>query len=826
VRGFASTVQFDLNLNGANGIYSATMPPSGCPTFTSIARNDNGFVFGTTVTGSPYATGALLNPGSGNPYVNATTGDQLGRIDIAVAPSDPNVIYAQVQSITPNNNAGCGNTNGCQLGVWASVDGGNHWTFLAGSQGGALRNCAGGNTSSNPGDYPQNWYDQGIAVDPNNADRLFVDTYDTWFVTRTGTSFANVTCGYNGSALSAHVVHTDHHALAFLPGSSSILLEGSDGGIFATTNANVANGTTRPTWINMDNGLNTIEFYSGDISGNFATATAPMAAGGAQDNGPSSVTFAGSPTGPAQWQMGTGGDGFSGKIDPIGTGTSLRVWEGNNSGGLSRCITNCSNSGATWTSKRGNWTNDTQSFVLPIDLFHGGIPGGDDCPPAATNGGCGHLLAGTTRVYETTTGNAANANGTVTWYITNNPATANLTKGSLGNRSFINQVKYSPKRQSVAIVGTNDGNVQFGFNLGTGVANQANWVNVSGGNAVLPNRPVLGIAVDPTTDLAPIGYAAVGGFDENTPSTPGHVFRVVCDTNCASSTWANKSGNLPNIPVDSVIVNPNFPQQVFAGTDFGLYFTDDVTAVSPVWQRFSNVPAVMIWDMAVDRGSTTLSLWTRGRGAYAWPLTLGPENPLPTSLTTSAASGAVSGTTTLTASFTSGGNPVSGKTVAFTLNGNAVGSAVTDGSGVATLNNASMAGITVGTYPTGVGASFAGDTVYTTATATNSLTVYTVQLIVTSSLSKLGDGSYQAVVSVRNNGTGTARNVQITNATLNSAVGSPLPAAVADVAAGGTQTVTFNFPSSAGASGSAAIERFSGTYNGGSFTGSLRAVLP
>src|SRR6266513_1534184 len=36
------------------------------------------------------------------------------------------------------------------------------------------------------------------------------------------------------------------------------------------------------------------------------------------------------------------------------------------------------------------------------------------------------------------------------WYITNNPSTQNMTKQSLGNRSFINQVKYSPKYQSVA----------------------------------------------------------------------------------------------------------------------------------------------------------------------------------------------------------------------------------------------------------------------------------------------------------------------------------------------------------------------------------------
>ena len=31
VRGFATTVQYDLGANGANGIYKGTMPISGCP---------------------------------------------------------------------------------------------------------------------------------------------------------------------------------------------------------------------------------------------------------------------------------------------------------------------------------------------------------------------------------------------------------------------------------------------------------------------------------------------------------------------------------------------------------------------------------------------------------------------------------------------------------------------------------------------------------------------------------------------------------------------------------------------------------------------------
>jgi len=522
------------------------------------------------------------------------------------------------------------------------------------------------------------------------------------------------------------------------------LLIGNDGGAHGTINADVTTSLVDPTWFNMDTDLNTIEFYAGDISGNFANSLSPMAAGGAQDNGPSSVTFTGSPTGPAQWQLGTGGDGFSGQIDPRGTtctqaqgtitvsgagtvgrqfvvgtqtftwvttrggagqvsvGTStntaatnirtainadiptqasaagnggsvvvtavvcgsagnsvafanasapnnspnltfngtgtlggtrlgddvgsLRVWEGNNSGGLSRCTYHCSQPGSSWASSRGSWTGDLQSFILPINMFHGGIPGGDDCAAAGPTTGCGHLISGTTRVWETIRGAEATV-PTSAWYVTNNPTTQNMTKGTLGNRSFINQVKYSPKYQSVAIVGTNDANVWIGFNLGTGVAAQANWVDVTGGNAVLPLRPVLGVALDPRVPGVdvPVGYAAVGGFNANTPTQPGHIFQVSCASNCASFTWADKTGNLPDIPVDSVIVNPNILQQVFAGTDFGLYYTNDITVAAPVWSRFDNgIPHVMIWDMSVDRGGTTLSVWTRGRGAYVYPLS-GPS---------------------------------------------------------------------------------------------------------------------------------------------------------------------------------------------------------
>jgi len=240
--------------------------------------------------------------------------------------------------------------------------------------------------------------------------------------------------------------------------------------------------------------------------------------------------------------------------------------------------------------------------------------------------------------------------------VTNNPTTQNMTKQTLGNRSFINQVKYSPKYSSVAMAGTNDANVWIGFNLGTGSQAQANWVNVTGNNSIVPLRPVMGIALDPTVAAAnlPLGYAAIGGFNANTPTTPGHVFQVTCTAGCGSFTWADKTGNLPDIPVDSIIVNPNNAQQVYAGTDWGVYYTDDVTIASPTWQRFENgIPHAMVWDMQIDRGATTLSVWTRSRGAYVYPLP-GGGTPTPTPTATATATATPTATATATATQTPG----------------------------------------------------------------------------------------------------------------------------------------------------------------------------
>ena len=95
----------------------------------------------------------------------------------------------------------------------------------------------------------------------------------------------------------------------------------------------------------------------------------------------------------------------------------------------------------------------------------------------------------------------------------------------------------------------------------------------------------------------------------------------------------------------------------------------------------------------------------------------------PTSLSVGPAAGTYGGTTTLSATLTSGGNPVMNATIDFTLTGGSAGSATTDGSGVATLNGVALGATGAGSYATGVGASFAGTSTLATSSATGSLTV-------------------------------------------------------------------------------------------------------
>ncbi len=559
-RGTATPVQPDLGNNGANGVYRTTMPASGCPAVASWTLLSAGFPAGI---------------GNGTP----TDANGIGRIELAAAPSDPHTLYAMIANVS---------TRGI-LGVWKTTNGGDLWVQVG--------------TPTSPG--TQMWYDAGLSVSPTDPNVLFVSAVDLYRSSNGGTSYVNLTDAYNSGP-----VHPDNHARTFVGGDASKVLNGNDGGVYYASNALAATTSGTAGWTDLNKALPTIEVYHGDLTANFATSATSGATGGFQDNGSASILFTGTPVAGA-WSATTSGDGIVSRIEPVlGQRWYNSIYYAQLRMSSTGAFGGEANISGSWGA--GSPTSvDRKSFFTPFDLYRNGVVDapGSGCTSAI---GCSHIVLGTYRVWESILGGTPGSS----W----SAKTGDLTKNNLivgtDNRSYINQIHYSVSDPTIAMAATSDGNVQYVFGLGTGAA--ATAVNVTGSNAVLPNRPMQDVATDPLNPL--IGYAAVGGFTANTPATPGHVFQVTCTALCASFTWVDKSGNLPDIPANAVIANPLDPNQVFVGMDWGLYYTDDISVVTPVWQRFEGLPHVMVWSLSTDRGFTTLAAYTRSRGVWAWPL--------------------------------------------------------------------------------------------------------------------------------------------------------------------------------------------------------------
>jgi hypothetical protein len=150
-----------------------------------------------------------------------------------------------------------------------------------------------------------------------------------------------------------------------------------------------------------------------------------------------------------------------------------------------------------------------------------------------------------------------------------------------------------------------------------------------------------------------------------------------------------------------------------------------------------------------------------------------------TSLSAVSGSGTYGGTATLTATLTSGGSPLAGKTVAFSLNEGGtitpVGMATTDANGVAALTDVSLAGFSAGTFTGAVGAGFAGDATDSPSNSSGDVTISPAQATLSlSGLASTYDGSpHTATVSTNPAGLG---GVTVSYAQNNVAVAAPTQA--------------------------------------------------
>jgi hypothetical protein len=152
---------------------------------------------------------------------------------------------------------------------------------------------------------------------------------------------------------------------------------------------------------------------------------------------------------------------------------------------------------------------------------------------------------------------------------------------------------------------------------------------------------------------------------------------------------------------------------------------------------FINIPNVKGPAGSLIRwGSNGLAFGTGGHQIFLVQSSLINSPILPTPFIDNVAGeGVVTGTTNLRATLSSGGLPLSGKTVTFTVNGLPVcgtsACPTTNASGVATLSNVNLPGISAGTFAGAIQASFAGDANFASASNTGTLAIVPVPQLFT-----------------------------------------------------------------------------------------------
>ncbi len=450
-----------------------------------------------------------------------------GRIELALAPSNPLILYASVT----NNNPSPGNL----LGFYTSIDGGQNWRPLA-----------------NTPDYcqPQCWYNNVLAVDPTSPNIVYAGGIELYRSTDGGQSWSDAGSG---------ALHVDHHALGYTAGGAQ-LYDANDGGVWSTSSSRA----TPLAWNNLNTTLSITQFYP-SLSIHPGDLTFSLA--GAQDNG--TQLYSGSPA----WRNVTCGDGGWTAMDPTQSNT---VYAACQYAAIEKSI----NGGLSWSqAETGISQNDSVAFIAPMVMD----------PSNAQR-----LYFGTYRLWRST-------NGAASWAAVSGDLTQ--PAATLGAQT-IRAIAVAPSNSQTVYTGSSGGQIFVTTAVDSG--DPSSWVNRSQG---LPPRFVTQIQVDPVT--ATTAYLSFSGFSGLiTGDTKGHVFR----TQDGGATWLDISGNLPNIPINDMILDPDVTGTIYLATDIGVFVSGNA-GVS--WQVLgAGLPRVVVMGLRLHRATRTLRAATHGRGVW------------------------------------------------------------------------------------------------------------------------------------------------------------------------------------------------------------------
>jgi uncharacterized protein (TIGR03437 family) len=577
--GSASSADADVPL-GQRGIFKST---DGGATWALLdVAGNSGQENGTDVMLDPlnkdraYAAFDGNSPNGGGIYVSENAGQSWTKAANGLPATFQRITLASGPAVAPSTNAtiyaAIGNNARNLVGIFKSTDNGASWAAVTLPQ-------LGGQTDFN---LP-------LRVDPTNGNIVYYGTSSNpgnnggtfWRSLDGGQSWTDLSQGDGQTG----GLHADTHSIAVSAANHNIAFTGNDGGIWRTSNATA--GSTA-TWTNLNAGLSITQFQAIALH----PTDANFVIGGTQDNGSNRRTTSNN------WDNVAEGDGGFAYIDQSNPQVLYHTYQNERAsygpqlstdGGASFNSAGCNQCTATAGSMN---PNDRVGFFAPMN-GHPGFTG--------ANGNV--IYFGTQRLYRS-------ADRGTTWVGTgasNDGFGQDLSKGQ-GRVSAITphpqlENTVNPPGEMVW-VGTSDGNIQVSTNVGSGET--ANWTNMT--KAPLPNRFITDIAVDTRNRTTAI--VTYSGFNLNTPGSPGHIFR----TTDQGQTWTSIDGNLPDVPVNTVALDPLLPNIIWVGTDIGVFQTINGGIT---WTPMLNgLPKVPVFMLRYHSASRSLFAATHARGVF------------------------------------------------------------------------------------------------------------------------------------------------------------------------------------------------------------------